>query len=393
VSRYLARVEYFSIAYNMSRRAAAAAAEEKRVKAGAHAFSGDEAEELEHETREPAPPPSTLSRGYFAEFHWNDHMPGSEDLDESLAIVQTEVVSNLPVLFNRLFHILDNAEHAVHGRTILAILDKRLCKPAVSENDGANDPRKTLLTGSDGILYLILANRREHIKLLQKDMKELGICPRLVDLYQLNAGESSPLKSKLPCTCIREEEPEEVPVAEEAEDLNGMIASSDLVDPSAMAVDQVHELEMPEYEETSRKSKSRKAKKSSKSKPITALIDHPSNYDSPVPSLIVLVDVDAAPPIDASERAWMQLSEAMEACKNEMETTWKAKVRQVSQRVNELRATLEQKQEEVAALRLQWLSQIKSTMTSLTNSTQLVKRSRGISETPAPKSKLAKSRA
>jgi hypothetical protein len=151
------------------------------------------------------------ARGYVAQFFWNEHYDrGLSEQDRNELVQITEVHSNLPGLFHGILEALQSArlkdQTEVDKSLPLSVFHKNLVRPFADEVPASDARYRVEL--ADGSDWVVIANRKEYIKLLYDGCPAAGICPYLIGIYGVVGGRASlgadPRFMK--CTCAEEKE-------------------------------------------------------------------------------------------------------------------------------------------------------------------------------------------
>jgi hypothetical protein len=146
-----------------------------------------------------------LARGYMAMFCWKDHYPGLDDDEIEDLVAYTEMHANLPALFHGIIEGLQRArlkEGAVpHGDMPLSKFDKKLVRPYSDDIPSAEARYRIIL--EDGQDWVVIANRKEHMRLLYDELTNVGHCPYVFAIYGSTSGKAflGVDPRNLLCTC------------------------------------------------------------------------------------------------------------------------------------------------------------------------------------------------
>lgn len=148
------------------------------------------------------------SRGYIADFNWNLH--SKMDVPEDLQRRRIKFQTNLPGMFHQIFQVIEKILWKNKRKSFMSSFDKQLIKQIPQS---AQD-MKLVNKSPTGHYYQTIANRRGHVPVFFRVLKNLGLCPKILSIHYIVQGQVS-LLDPLECQCdVIEEEAGPIPVFE-----------------------------------------------------------------------------------------------------------------------------------------------------------------------------------
>jgi hypothetical protein len=274
--------------------------------------------------------------------------------DEDIAELQdiTEVHSNLPGLFHGVIESLQSArikDPVEQEKTLpLSVFHRNLVRPFADEVPASDARYRVEL--ADGSDWVVIANRKEYIKLLYDGCPAAGICPFLVGIYGVVGGRASLGADPrfLKCTCVEEKECTwPLPVDSEAylEKKYGKQQEEELKD----AVEYEEEDSSTPMKRPGRPSRGRKPKKQKTEKAEDSLKEQqPSTFGS-------LEEAD-----EAIANAWQDIFGLISQSSSKVDDAFKFKIHQNEIKIAHLLNRAEDAEESAMESKRQWHKELRA---------------------------------